>query len=45
MITLKKLIQEVTSVLEGNDLKIDIECWSGRGKKELIKFLLSDIKI
>ena len=39
MITLKKLTNEIASVIENDDKKTDIECWNGCGNKELIKTL------
>ena len=30
-------MKELTCVLEGNEIEMDIECWSGRGIRKLIK--------
>ena len=33
VITLKNIMNKITSILEDNDIKKDIECWGGCGKK------------
>ena len=35
VIMLNTLMKEDTRVLEHNDIKMDIECWGGRGNKNL----------
>ena len=33
VITLKNIMNKITSILEDNDIKKDIECWGGCGEK------------
>ena len=37
VITLKNIMNKITSILEDNDIKKDIECWGGCEEKSLIK--------
>ena len=41
VIKLKNTLKEVTSVLEGNGIELNIDSWSGRGKHKIIKILSS----
>ena len=33
VLKLKNIMRELTSILEDNDIEIDIVCWGGRGEK------------
>ena len=36
------MMKECTCVLEENEIKMDIECWGGRGNRKLNKIPSSD---